>query len=131
MELFKIKKDIPFMSYGKLTTSISLVTFLLAVFFLFTRGLNLGVDFTGGTVMEVHYAQSADLDKVRQKMAEMGMPDALVQNFGTSRDVLIQVPLKEDVTGAKLSDMVRDKLREQDASAEMRRVEFVGPQVGK
>src|SRR5512135_937749 len=99
MEFFKIKKDVPFMSYGKITTSISLVTFILAVFFLATRGLNFGVDFTGGTVMEVHYAQSADIDKVRAQMAGMGMPDALVQNFGSSRDVLIQVPLKENVAG--------------------------------
>jgi len=131
MEFFKIKKDIPFMSYGRYTTAISLATFLLAVFFLATRGLNFGVDFTGGTVMEMHYAQSVDLDKVRQQMAGLGMPDVLVQNFGSSRDVLIQVPLKANVAGAKLSDMVRDKLREQDASVEMRRVEFVGPQVGK
>ncbi len=131
MEFFKIKRDIPFMSYGRYTTSISLVTFILAVFFLATRGLNFGVDFTGGTVMEVHYAQPADLNKVRAQMAEMGMPDAQVQNFGSSLDVLIQVPLKVNVAGAKLSDMVRDKLREHDPTAEMRRVEFVGPQVGK
>ncbi len=131
MEFFRIKKDIPFMSYGRYTTSISLVTFLLAVFFLATKGLNFGVDFTGGTVMEVHYAQPADLNKVRAQMSEMGMPDALVQNFGTSHDVLIQVPLKENKAGAKLSEQVRDKLQQQDASVEMRRVEFVGPQVGK
>jgi preprotein translocase subunit SecF len=131
MEFFKIKKDIPFMSYGRYTTVISLATFLLAVFFLATRGLNFGVDFTGGTVMEVHYAQSVDLNQVREKMAGLGMPDVLVQNFGSSRDVLIQVPLKSNVAGAKLSDMVSDKLREQDSSMEMRRVEFVGPQVGK
>jgi preprotein translocase subunit SecF len=131
MEFFRIKHDIPFMSYGKITTSISLVTFIFAVFFLATRGLNFGVDFTGGTVMEVHYAQPADLDKIRAQLGSMGMPDSLVQNFGTSRDVLIQVPLRENKLGDKLSDNVRDKLREQDASAEMRRVEFVGPQVGK
>ncbi|MBI1174630.1 MAG: protein translocase subunit SecF [Sideroxydans sp.] len=131
MEFFKIKRDIPFMSYGRYTTAISLVTFILAVFFLATRGLNFGVDFTGGTVMEMHYAQPADLDKVRAQMAEMGMKDAVVQSFGSSLDVLIQVPLRENVVGAKLSDEVRDKLRAQDATAEMRRVEFVGPQVGK
>jgi preprotein translocase subunit SecF len=131
MEFFKIKHDIPFMSYGKITTSISLVTFIFAVFFLVTKGLNFGVDFTGGTVMEVHYAQPADLDKIRAQLGNMGMPDSLVQNFGTSRDVLIQVPLRENKLGDKLSDEVRDKLRQLDASAEMRRVEFVGPQVGK
>jgi preprotein translocase subunit SecF len=131
MEFFRIKKDIPFMSYGKVTTSISLVTFILAVFFLATKGLNFGVDFTGGTVMEMHYAQPADLDKIRTQMAAMGMKDALVQNFGTSLDVLIQVPLRENKAGAKLSDEVLAALKQQDASAEMRRVEFVGPQVGK
>jgi len=131
MEFFKIKNDIPFMSYGRYTTAISLVTFLFAVFFLSTKGLNFGVDFTGGTVLEVHYGQSADLPKVREQLATMGMPDAQVQNFGSSRDVLIQVPLKQNLAGAKLSEQVLQSLREQDAGVEMRRVEFVGPQVGK
>ncbi len=131
MEFFKIKKDIPFMSYGKVTTSISLVTFLLAVFFLATKGLNFGVDFTGGTVMEVHYAQPADVNKVREQLAGIGLKDALVQNFGSSHDVLIQVPLKQNTMGAKLSEHVVETLRQQDASVELRRVEFVGPQVGK
>ncbi len=131
MEFFKIKKDIPFMSYGKVTTSISLVTFLLAVFFLATKGLNFGVDFTGGTVMEVHYSQSADLDKVRGQLGTIGLHDALVQNFGSSKDVLIQVPLKQNKLGAKLSEQVLESLKAQDATVELRRVEFVGPQVGK
>ena len=131
MEFFRIKRDIPFMSYGRYTTSISLVTFMLAVFFLATRGLNFGVDFVGGTVLEMHYAQPADIDKVREQLASIGLKDALVQNFGTSRDVLIQVPLKQNASGAKLSEDVLGKLRQQDASVEMRRVEFVGPQVGK
>ena len=131
MEFFRIKKDIPFMSYGKITTSISLLTFLFAVFFLATKGLNFGVDFTGGTVVEVHYAQPADLVKVREQLATVGMHDALVQNFGSSHDVLIQVPVRQDISGAKLSEHVLEGLRKQDASVEMRRVEFVGPQVGK
>jgi len=131
MEFFRIKQDIPFMSYGRYTTAISLMTFVLAVFFITTRGLNFGIDFTGGTVMEVHYAQPADLNKVRAEIASMGMHDVLVQNFGSSHDVLIQVPLKQNTLGAKLSDHVLDTLRKQDASVEMRRVEFVGPQVGK
>jgi preprotein translocase subunit SecF len=131
MEFFKIKKDIPFMSYGKYTTTISLVTFLVAVFFLATRGLNFGVDFTGGTVIEVHYAQSADLTRVREQLVSMGLHDAQVQNFGSSHDVLIQIPLKQNLAGAKLSEQVMEGLHKQDASAEMRRVEFVGPQVGK
>jgi preprotein translocase subunit SecF len=131
MELFKIKKDIPFMSYGKVTTSISLVTFLLAVFFLATKGLNFGVDFTGGTVMEVHYVQSADLDKVRGQLGSIGLSDAQVQNFGSSKDVLIQIPLKQNKVGSKLSEQVMETLHQQDAGVELRRVEFVGPQVGK
>ena len=131
MEFFRIKKDVPFMSYGRYTTTISLVTFLFAVFFLATKGLNFGVDFTGGTVMEVHYAQSADLDKVRGQLASIDQKEALVQNFGSSRDVLIQIPLKQNKAGSKLSEQVIDALRQQDPSVEMRRVEFVGPQVGK
>ena len=131
MEFFRIKKDIPFMSYGRYTTTISLVTFLFAVFFLATKGLNLGIDFIGGTVVEVHYAQPADLVKVREQLAAVGMPDALVQNFGSSHDVLIQIPLKQNLAGAKLSEQVMATLHTQDAGVEMRRVEFVGPQVGK
>jgi len=131
MEFFKIKHDIPFMSYGRYTTAISLVTFLFAVFFLATKGLNFGVDFTGGTVMEVHYAQPADLNKVREQLTGAGLPDAQVQNFGSSHDVLIQIPLKQNKAGANLSDQVMDTLHQQDASVEKRRVEFVGPQVGK
>jgi len=131
MEFFRIKKDIPFMSYGKVTTSISLLTFLFAVFFLATKGLNFGVDFTGGTVIEVHYSAPADINKVRQQLAGINLQDALVQNFGSSQDVLIQVPLKQNAMGAKLSEYVLDTLRRQDANVELRRVEFVGPQVGK
>ncbi|MEQ1814736.1 MAG: protein translocase subunit SecF [Candidatus Nitrotoga sp.] len=131
MEFFKIKRDIPFMSYGRYTTAISVFTFVLAVFFLATRGLNFGIDFTGGTVMEVHYTQSADINKVRAEMSNMGMHDVLVQNFGSSHDVLIQVPLKQNMLGSKLSDSVLENLRKQDPGVEMRRVEFVGPQVGK
>ena len=130
MDCFKIKKDIPFMSYGRYTTSISLVTFLFAVFFLATKGLNFGVDFTGGTVLEVHYEQSADLTKVREQLGTMGLPDAVVQNFGSSRDVLIRLPVQKGVTSAQQSNQVMDALKAQDASASMRRTEFVGPQVG-
>ncbi len=131
MEFFKFKRDIPFMSYGRYTTTISMLTFLLAIFFLATKGLNFGVDFTGGTVLEVHYSQPADLGKIRAQFASTDLSDALVQNFGSSHDVLIQVPLKQDITGAKLSEHVLDGLRQLDPDVEMRRVEFVGPQVGK
>jgi preprotein translocase subunit SecF len=131
MEFFRIKRDIPFMSWGKYTTTISLLTFVVSVFFLFTKGLNLGVDFTGGTVMEVGYTQSADINKVRNILVKLGMPDVSVQNFGTSRDVLIRLPAKSDMSSAKLSETVIAALRQDDATAEIRRVEFVGPQVGK
>ena len=131
MEFFRFKRDIPFMSWGKYTTTISLVTFIAAVFFLVTKGLNLGVDFTGGTVMEVSYTQPADLNRIRGTLIKLGMADASVQNFGTSRDVLIRLPAKADMSSAKLSETVIAALRADDEAAELRRVEFVGPQVGK
>ncbi|MGH8761879.1 MAG: protein translocase subunit SecF [Nitrosospira sp.] len=131
MEFFRIKRDIPFMSWGKYTTTISLLTFAVSVFFLFTKGLNLGVDFTGGTVMEVGYTQSAEIGKVRDILIKLGMSDASVQNFGTSRDVMIRLPAKPDISSARLSETVIAALRQDDKTAEIRRVEFVGPQVGK
>ncbi|MBU6504053.1 MAG: protein translocase subunit SecF [Betaproteobacteria bacterium] len=130
MEFFRIRKDIPFMSWGRYTTAISLVTFLLAVFFLFTRGLNFSVDFTGGTVMEVNYGAAADVGKIRTALEALGFADANVQNFGTSRDVLIRLPLKKGLTTARLSDQVMASLKQADPTVQMRRVEFVGPQVG-
>jgi preprotein translocase subunit SecF len=131
MELFRIKKDIPFMSYGRLTTSISLVTFLLSIFFLSIRGLNLGVDFTGGTMMEVSYPQAADLTKIRSTVDGIGLKDATVQNFGSSKDVLIRLPVKTGLTTAQLSEQVLASLKNADSSVKMNRVEFVGPQVGQ
>jgi preprotein translocase subunit SecF len=130
MELFRIKKDIPFMSYGRLTTAISLITFILAVFFLATKGLHYGVDFTGGTVMEVNYPQTADIDSIRKAVDSIGLKDATVQNFGTSRDVLIRLPLKKDMSIAQLSETVTKALQTADPKAEIRRVESVGSQVG-
>lgn len=131
MEFFRFRRDIPFMSWGKYTTTISLATFIIAVFFLITKGLNLGVDFTGGTVMEVGYTQAADLSRVRNTLAEIGMSDAIVQNFGTSSDVLIRLSTKPDISSAQLSEIVMKALRQDDSTVEMRRVEFVGPQVGE
>ncbi len=131
MELFRIKNDIPFMSYGRLTTTISLVTFILAVFFLATRGLNYGVDFTGGTVMEVNYPQSANIESIRQAVDSIGLKDATVQNFGTSHDVLIRLPIKKDMSIAQLSEKVGTALKAADPQADVRRVESVGSQVGE
>ncbi|MEO6824669.1 MAG: protein translocase subunit SecF [Nitrosospira sp.] len=131
MEFFRFKHDIPFMSWGKYTTTISLLTFIVAVFFLFTKGLNLGVDFTGGTVMEIGYTQPANINRIRDTLVKLGMSDVSVQNFGTSREVMIRLPAKPDMSSAKLSETVITALRQDDKTAEIRRVEFVGPQVGK
>ena len=131
MEFFKIKNDIPFMRYARVTTIISLVTFIMAVTALATRGLNLGVDFTGGTVMEVSYPQPADIAKIRQTLTGIGLVDATVQNFGTSHDVMVRLPVKQGVTSAQLSERVFQALKGADSSAILKRVEFVGPQVGK
>jgi preprotein translocase subunit SecF len=131
MEWFRIRRDIPFMRYALIFNVISIATFLIAVGSLAIRGLNLGVDFTGGTVMEVAYPQAADLGKIRESVARLGFTEASVQNFGTSRDVLIRLPVKQGVSSAKLSEQVMQELRKDDARVEMRRVEFVGPQVGR
>jgi len=131
MEFFRIKRDIPFMRHALIFNVISIITFVIAVISLSTRGLNLGVDFTGGTVMEVAYSQPADLQKIRGTMEKLGFAEASVQNFGTARDVLIRLPVKQGVTSAKLSETVMQELRKDDKTVEARRVEFVGPQVGK
>ena len=130
MEFFRIKRDIPFMRYALIFNVISAVTFLIAVASLSTKGLNFGVDFTGGTVMEVNYAQAPDVNKIRDSMTKLGFADAAVQNFGTSRDVLIRLPVKQGLTSAQLSEQVMAELRKDNATVQMRRVEFVGPQVG-
>ncbi len=131
MELFRIKRDIPFMRYALLANVISLVTFLAAVGFLVAKGLHLSIEFTGGTVMEVSYADSADLEKSREAVASLGFTDALIQNFGTSRDVMIRLPLREGVSSQQQADSVMAALKAADPSVELRRNEFVGPQVGR
>ena len=130
MEFFKIKRDIPFMKNAIVFNAISLITFLAAVFFLFSRGLHLSVEFTGGTLMEVSYAQPADLNAVRNTVAKLGLTDVQVQNFGTARDVLIRLPAKKGVSSAQQSEQVMGALKASDATVTMRRTEFVGPQVG-
>lgn len=131
MELFRFERDIPFMKWRRAGAIASIIAFILAIFFISTKGLNLGVDFTGGTVLEVGYTQTADLEKIRGVLIGLEMPDASVQNFGTSREVLIRLPIKPEFSSAQLSEIVLDALREADSSVEMRRVEFVGPQVGQ
>jgi preprotein translocase subunit SecF len=130
MEFFRIKRDIPFMRYALIFNVISLITFLVAVGALVFKGLNFGVDFTGGTVMEVHYTQAPDVNGIREKMTKIGFADAAVQTFGTSLDVLIRLPIKQGVSSAQLSEKVLAELRTATPDVEMRRVEFVGPQVG-
>jgi preprotein translocase subunit SecF len=131
MEFFRIKRDIPFMRHALVFNVISLITFLVAVVSLATKGLHLGVDFTGGTVMEVSYQQPPDLNQIRERMVKIGFSEPSVQNYGTSRDVLIRLPVKEGLTSAKISEQVMQDLRTLDKTVELRRVEFVGPQVGR
>lgn len=130
MEFFRIKKDIPFMKYALFLNAVSFITFALAVFFLFSRGLHLSVEFTGGTVMEVAYTQPADIGKVRDTVSKIGYPDVIVQNFGTSKDVMIRLPVQKGVTTAQQSEQVLTALKAEDAEVTLRRTEFVGPQVG-
>ena len=118
------------MSYSRLTTTISLITFILAIIFLVAKGLNLGVDFTGGTLMEVSYTHPADIDKIRQVMDKIELKDATVQNFGTSKDVLIRLPLRQELSIAQLSEKVSAALIESDKDTKIQRVESVGSQVG-
>ena len=140
MEFFKIRRTIPFMRHAKVFNIISLITFLLAIVFLVSRGLNYSIEFLGGTVMEVSYANAAEPEKVRASLQQMGLTDVSVQNFGTSRDVLIRMPLHkvEGQTQAsqsaqrdKQAEQVMTALKQVDPSAQLKRVEFVGSQVGK
>jgi preprotein translocase subunit SecF len=160
MEFFRIQRDIPFMKHALIFNAISFLTFAAAVFFLVTRGLHLSIEFTGGNVVEVEYAQSADVGKVRGTVEALGFGEVQVQNFGTSRDVLIRLPLREDIKGTEVVSRVFGALCSAEGGAvtqrdvtsaagepisqqvcgvgadaveplKLRRSEFVGPQVGK
>ena len=130
MEFFRIKKDIQFMRHALVLNVVSFTAFLLSVFFLFDRGLNLSVEFTGGTVMEVSYSQPADLPKVRNVVSGLGYAEVQVQNFGSAREVLIRLPVQAGVTTAQQSETVLSALKAADPDVTLRRTEFVGPQVG-
>ncbi|WP_333845931.1 protein translocase subunit SecF [Limnohabitans sp.] len=130
MEFFKIRQDIPFMKNAVAFNAISFITFAAAVFFLFSRGLHLSVEFTGGTLMEVSYSQPADLNAVRDQIAKLGFTDVQVQNFGTARDVMIRMPAVKGQSSAQQSEQVLIALKTTDANVQLRRTEFVGPQVG-
>src|SRR5471030_1821200 len=131
MEFFKIRRIIPFMRHALVFNIISLITFLLAVFFLAHKGLHFSVEFTGGTVMEISYKDTADVDRIRGALDRAGFKDTAVQNFGSSRDVLIRMPLVQGQSSANLSQKVMATLQAENKDAELRRVEFVGPQVGR
>jgi preprotein translocase subunit SecF len=131
MELFRIKKDIPLMRHALMFNAFSFITFLAAVFFLLTKGLALSVEFTGGTVVEVAYTQPADLNRVRDVVAKLGYQEAVVQNFGTSRDVLVRLSPVAGQTSGQQSQALIAALTADNADVVLRRTEFVGPQVGK
>jgi preprotein translocase subunit SecF len=131
MEFFRIQKDIPFMRHALVFNVISAITFVLAVVFLVTKGLHLGVEFTGGMVVELRYTHAVDLDKVRGTLVRIELPDATVQTFGTSESVLVRLPARQDVSGSELSEKVFAALKQDDPTVERLRVDFVGSQVGK
>ncbi|HSQ10764.1 MAG TPA: protein translocase subunit SecF [Burkholderiaceae bacterium] len=131
MEFFRIKRTIPFMRYSLILNAISFISFGIAVAFLLTRGLSLSVEFTGGTVMEVSYPQAADLERIRGAIEQKGWGEFQVQNFGTSRDVLIRLPIEKGHTAGEQADRVMQTLKAQDPAVELKRVEFVGPAVGE
>ena len=131
MEFFKIRNDIPFMRYALIFNAVSILTFLIAVGALGFKGLDFGVEFTGGTVMEVGYSQPADLGRVRETLGSAGLSEAVVQSFGDSQTILVRLPTDPEVTGAKLSEYVLSILQKDSPDVEVRRVDFVGSQVGK
>src|SRR5262245_52750184 len=130
MEFFRIRKDIDFMKHAMVFNIISLIIFLLSVFFLITRGLHLGVEFTGGTVMELSFGHAADVNSVRGTLEKLGLGDATVQSFGSSENVLIRLPSRPGLTGSQMSEKIMEGLRA-DPTAKLLRVDFVGSQVGR
>ena len=119
------------MSYGRLTTSISLLTFILAIFFLFSRGLNLSVEFTGGTLMEVQYSQAANVDQIRGELDKMGLDQATVQVYGSAKNVMLRLPNKQNTNSATLSNSVFNTLKVGSPDVQIKSVEYIGPQVGR
>ncbi len=132
MQLFNKTTEINFLGVRKAAVAISVLLIVISLASLFVRGLNLGIDFTGGTLIEVGYPQPAELVEVRETLASAGFDDAVVQHFGTSREVLVRVPPREGLNSAELSTRILRVLQHQEGVGDikMRRVEFVGPQVG-
>ena len=131
MEIFRVKNDIPFLKYRKIAAFISILTFVMAFFFLFQKGLNYGVDFTGGTIIEISYEEKANIDEIREQLTKINLNEIQVQNFGTEKDVLIRMPLNENITIAELSELVNQELTKLNNPFEIKRVESVGGQVGE
>ena len=131
MQLLKFTPNFDFMGKRRPALMLSAVLLIAAFASFFIRGLNLGIDFTGGVLLEVGYSQDADLGAIRETLMGNGYEDAQVQNFGTTRDVLVRLPPQEGADGGEIRDQVLQALTAQDASVELRRVEFVGPQVGE
>jgi preprotein translocase subunit SecF len=130
MEFFKIKNDIPFMSYGKLTTTISLVTFVLAIFFLINKGLNLSVEFTGGTLIEVSYEKPINPNLVREKLQNNGFHDAIVQSYGSSNSIIVRIANKGKILN-NISNQIFNLIKNIEVGGELKSVEFIGPEVGQ
>ncbi len=136
MEFFRIRKDIPFMRHALVLNAISFITFLAAIFFLWHNGLHLSIEFTGGTVMEISYPKAAPLESIRNEIEKLGYTDTQIQNFGSSRDVMIRLPLQKNAEGilvpsAVQSATVMKTLESAAPDVKLKRVEFVGPQVGR
>lgn len=131
MEFFRIHKTIPFMRYRKVFNIISIITFCLAVFFLITKGLNYSIEFTGGVVFETSHEKAADLDSIRDALEEIGYAEPSVQNYGSSQQVMIRLPFKDDLSQEQLQKVVGDALVTVDPSTHIDRVEYVGPQFGQ
>src|SRR5690606_25334797 len=131
MEFFRIHRTIPFMRHALVLNLISLLTFLAAVAFIVLKGFHLSIEFTGGTVMEVHYQESVQVDEVRTAIQSLDYTDFQVQNFGTSQDIMIRLPARDGQDAGAQSQNVMQVLQQQHGDAELRRVEFVGPQVGQ
>jgi len=130
MELFRIKKDIPFMRHALIFNVISALTFVAAVFFLLHKGLHFSVEFTGGTVMEVSYAKAADVDSVRKTVEALGYVDVPVQTFGKAQDVVIRLPLPKEISADDQAKKVFSALQAVDPDVKLQRTEQVGSQVG-
>ncbi|MDH3512470.1 MAG: protein translocase subunit SecF, partial [Gammaproteobacteria bacterium] len=131
MQLFAKTTEIDFLGKRRVTTILSITLLVVSLISFGTRGLNLGIDFTGGVLMEVDYGDTADLPDIRRRLASGGFEDALVQNFGTASDVMIRVLPEDGAESGKVGETIMNLLAEGGQNLDLRRVEFVGPQVGE